>query len=133
MARVLGLRSRHRCIVCSRSGLAVGGKSMWYSGFVIACIFWIMLPRWKKGVRPYTIWYRMQPRLQMSEARPTWAQHDAVLVLLKQRLTSELLVWIRRAGSTWYNSVCPVLRPGTLTGGLPSLSLVPLEMASGDM
>lgn len=25
-----------------------------------------------KGVWPYTIWYRMQPRLQMSEARPTW-------------------------------------------------------------
>lgn len=31
-----------------------------------------------KGVCPYTIWYRMQPRDQMSEARPTCGRRGAM-------------------------------------------------------
>lgn len=41
-----------------------------------ACQHWPVVPGpapHLKGVWPYTIWYRMHPRLQMSEARPTWS------------------------------------------------------------
>ena len=35
-------------------------------------IFCTMLLMCAKGVTPYTIWYRMQPRLQMSLGRPSF-------------------------------------------------------------
>ena len=70
VTRVRGLRSRQRLRVSWRAAFFTGGKAIWCLVSVMACIFW-MKGSAEKGVCPCTIWYRMQPRLQMSEARPT--------------------------------------------------------------
>ena len=70
LMRVRGLRSRQRLMTSTAAGLEQGGKLMRYESLHIAFILG-MKARSEKGVRPNTIWYRMQPRDQTSESRPT--------------------------------------------------------------
>ena len=48
----------------------MSGKDTAWRGSTMACILGTK-GRGANGVWPYTIWYRMQPRLQMSEGLPT--------------------------------------------------------------
>ena len=54
-----------------RCGLDVGGMAIVCFGSVMACSLGIIPAMLANGVCPYTIWYRMHPRLQISLARPT--------------------------------------------------------------
>lgn len=68
--RVAGFLSRHLCMASTRAGSPMSGKEIAWRGSTMACILGTKA-RGAKGVWPYTIWYRMQPRLQMSEGLPT--------------------------------------------------------------
>lgn len=72
--RVRGLRSRQRRITSERAVLRSDGMATRWAGSVMACIFWMNASE-EKGVCPYTIWYRIHPRLHTSDGRPTCAIH----------------------------------------------------------
>ena len=76
--RVRGFLSRQRRIVSARAALRTSGNAMRCFSSVMACIFWMKASA-EKGVWPYTIWYRMHPRLHTSDARPTCSRDGLVV------------------------------------------------------
>lgn len=70
LMRVRALRSRQRRMTSESAAFFRRGMAMRWAGSVMACIFWMKASE-EKGVWPYTIWYRMHPRLHTSDGRPT--------------------------------------------------------------